>query len=65
MPLLVDIRLGFEDGATDQSVYAPPYLRDTALKVQVAKFSAELFDEKLAEVRLDLVVPWFASEMLK
>ena len=61
--LLGKIALGFENGPADQRVETAAHHGDPALEIEGRQFSAELTDQQLPEIGLDLVVAGFTCKM--
>ena len=63
LPFLDEIALRLEDGAADEGVETSPYLRHAPLEIERAALGAELLDQQLAEVGLDLVMAGLRGEV--
>ena len=61
-PLADQVLLGLEHSASDQCVCAAFHL-DALLKADVREWNIELRDQKLSEIRLDLVMAGLAMQV--
>jgi hypothetical protein len=60
---LIEVLLGLEYRSTDERIKPTLHFGHAPLKIESPNFDPKFFDQQLAEIGLNLVVPWTDRQM--